>query len=54
MYSIDGSLIFVQDEAQFIKAIDATKIETWVEFEFLLTVLIENRLLKLYQADLEN
>ena len=50
MFSIDGSnsLIFLEDEAKLIKAIDASSIETWVEFEFLLTVIIENRLLKLY------
>lgn len=43
----------IPDENQFIKAIDATKVQNWIEFEFLLSVLIENRLLRLYQADLE-
>jgi hypothetical protein len=48
----DSPLVF-QDEMTFIKAVDPNKITSWKEFEFLISVLIENRLLRLYQADLE-
>ena len=41
------------DENLIIKAIDATKINTWEEFEFVLSIVVENRFMRLFQAHLD-
>lgn len=39
-----------EDELSFIRAIDGDKIEDWHHFEYLLSFILENRLLRIYQA----
>lgn len=39
-----------QVELSFIRAIDQQKIESWQHFEYLLSFILENRLLRIYQA----
>lgn len=48
-----GELILIPDEAMLIKAIDQKQITSWSEFEYVLTVVVENRILRLYQAHLD-
>jgi hypothetical protein len=43
-----GELILIPDETMLIKAIDQKQITSWNEFEYVLTVIVENRLLRLY------
>jgi hypothetical protein len=38
-----------ESESAFIRAIDQSKIESWWHFEYLLSFIIENRLLRVYQ-----
>lgn len=49
----DGSLMYVPDEVLLIKGIDAKAVATWVDFEFVLTAIVENRILKIYVAHLQ-
>lgn len=37
-------------ELSFIRAIDQQKIESWEHFEYLLSFILENRLLRIYQS----
>jgi len=37
-----------EGEAAFMRALDHTKIENWEHFEYLLSFIIENRLLRIY------
>ena len=46
-------LVFIQNEAALIGAIDSKEVKTWNEFEYVLSVVIENRLLIIYRAHLE-
>ena len=46
-------LIIIPDENQLIIAIDQKQITSWSEFEYILSIIIENRLLRLYQAHLD-
>lgn len=39
-----------EDELSFIRAIDGEKIQDWHHFEYLLSFILENRLLRIYQA----
>lgn len=41
-------LMYVPDEFLLVKAIDTKNVTDWDDFEFLLTIIIENRILKLY------
>lgn len=43
-----GELLLIPDEFMLIKAIDQKQITSWTEFEYVLTVIVENRLLRLY------
>ena len=43
-----------EGEAAFMRALDHTKIENWEHFEYLLSFIIENRLLRIYQAHLQS
>ena len=43
-----GELALIPDEAMLIKAIDQKQITSWADFEYVLTVIVENRLLRLY------
>lgn len=40
--------MYVPDEFLLVKAIDAKNVADWDDFEYLLTMIIENRILKLY------
>jgi hypothetical protein len=37
--------LFIAEEDLFVKALDASLIKNWEDFEYLLSVIIENRLL---------
>jgi hypothetical protein len=43
-----------QGEQEFIRSIDHSKIESWQHFEYLLSFIIENRFLRIYQAHLQS
>ncbi len=43
----------VSDEAALISALDTRQILSWSDFEYVLCLIIENRVLKLYLAYLE-
>ncbi len=43
----------VSDEAALISALDTKQILSWSDFEYVLCLIIENRVLKLYLAYLE-
>lgn len=45
---IESELVLIPDEAMLIKAIDQKQITSWADFEYVLTVIVENRLLRLY------
>ena len=45
--------LFVLEEEVLVKAIDSSLIKNWEDFEFSLSVIIENRLLQLYQSHLD-
>ena len=45
---LGGELILIPDETMLIKAIDQKLITSWAEFEYVLTVVLENRILRLY------
>lgn len=47
-----GQSVLVQDENTLICAIDQKQIGSWADFEMVLSIVIENRLLKLYQGHL--
>ena len=44
----NGLLQYVPDEFLLVKAIDSKNVTEWDDFEYLLSILIENRILKLY------
>ena len=44
----DSQAVLVSDETALIGAVDARMIHNWTDFEFVLSTIIENRLLKLY------
>ena len=46
--------LFILDEDLLFKAVNASDIKAWEEFEFLLGFIVENRLLQLYQSHLDN
>ena len=46
-------MLVVTDESALICALDPKQILSWQDFEYVLCLVIENRLLKLYQAHLE-
>ena len=48
-----GEFILIPDEGMLIRAIDQKQITSWAQFEYVLTVIVENRLLRLYQAHLD-
>lgn len=50
---IESELVLIPDEAMLIKSIDQKQITSWADFEYILTVIVENRLLRLYQAHLD-
>jgi hypothetical protein len=37
-------------ELSFIKAIDEAKIQSWLHFEYLLSFILENRFLRIFDA----
>lgn len=45
---IESELVLIPDEAMLIKSIDQKQITSWADFEYILTVIVENRLLRLY------
>ena len=40
--------IFIAEEDLFVTSIDSSSIKSWEEFEYILAVIIENRLLQAY------
>lgn len=42
--------MYLQDEKLFIKSIDSKSILTWDDFQYILSVLVENRILKVFVA----
>ena len=44
--------IYINDESILIKSFDSKKIVSWDDFEYILTILVENRILKVYVAHL--
>ena len=46
-------LLLIADETAMISALDQKQIQSWTDFEYVLCLIIENRILKLYQAHLE-
>jgi hypothetical protein len=46
-------MFVVTDENALICALDLKQILSWQDFEYVLCLVIENRILKLYQAHLE-
>lgn len=47
-------LVIVSDESALISSIDQKQIISWLDFEYVLCLVLENRILKLYQAHLAN
>ena len=48
-----NQLLLIADEATMMSALDPKQILSWPDFEYILCFIIENRLLRLYQAHLE-
>ena len=48
-----GQLVLIADEGAMMAAIDPKQILSWPDFEYILCLVIENRLLRLFQAHLE-
>mmetsp|Transcript_41328 Transcript_41328/g.39795 ORF Transcript_41328/g.39795 Transcript_41328/m.39795 type:complete len:102 (+) Transcript_41328:481-786(+) len=46
--------ILITDEDLLIKAIDSKKIDSWEEFESILLLVLENRVLQIYQTHLDS
>ena len=44
--------LYINDESILIKSFDSKKIVSWDDFEYILTILVENRILKVYVAHL--
>ena len=43
-----NEVIIIPDEHQLISAVDPKQISSWTEFEYILSIIVENRLLRLY------
>lgn len=41
---------YINDEQLFVKSIDSKQITTWSDFEFVLSMVVENRILKVFVA----
>ena len=39
-----------KEEQMFINALDPKKVKSWDHFEYVLTFIVENRFLRIYQA----
>jgi hypothetical protein len=39
---------FIEDESKLVKAIDPKQIKSWQDFEYLLSLIVENRILKVF------
>ena len=48
-----NQLLIIADEAALISALDTKQILSWQDFEYVLSLVIENRILRLYQAHLD-
>lgn len=48
-----GEKLLVAEEELLVKALDSTAVKSWDDFEFALAVVVENRLLQLYQSHLD-
>ena len=46
-------LLLIADESALMTALDSKQILSWPDFEYVLCLVIENRILRLYQANLE-
>ena len=47
-----GDLVHVPDESLLIRSIDSNNVNSWADFEYVLSLVLENRILKLYVAHL--
>ena len=45
-------LAYVPDESLLIRALDPKCVTSWADFEYVLSLVVENRILKLYVAHL--
>lgn len=43
-------LVYISDEQLLIKSIDSKAIASWSDFEYILSIIVENRILKVYVA----
>lgn len=51
LYTIDtAEKLFLLEEELLVKSIDSQQIKSWDDFEYTLAMIIENRLLQLYQS----
>ena len=48
-----SQLLLIAEESTLITALDPKQILSWPDFEYVLCLVIENRILRLYQAHLE-
>jgi len=48
-----GPLIYMPDETLFIRSFDAKAVVCWTDFEYVLTLILENRILKVYSTHLQ-
>jgi len=46
----DRQQVYLDDEVLFVKSIDSKAISSWEDFEFILSVVVENRILKVFVA----
>jgi hypothetical protein len=50
--SDSSEIVYINDETLLIKSFDPKRIQSWNDFEYILSVIIENRILKVYLGNL--
>lgn len=50
--SDSNEIVYINDETLLIKSFDTKRIQSWNDFEYILSVIIENRILKVYVGHL--
>ena len=54
LYAVDmRQKLFIVEEELLFKAVDSAAVKNWEDFEYVLAVIIENRMLQLYQSHLD-
>ena len=54
--TIDGQMMCLpteESELHFIRSVNQNNISTWEQFEYLLSIIVENRLVRIFQAHLD-